>query len=125
MNATSFHNQLVYHDYEGSTLLLEEREQLAHELGSVNAMILRNHGLLTVGRTIPEAFLYLHRLERACQVQLDAMACGTELTIPSDAVVERSASQMQEFDRHCDDVGELEFKALMRLLDGKDPSYRQ
>ena len=124
MNATSFHNDLAYHTYEGSTLFLEEREQLASELGSKNAMILRNHGLITVGRTIPEAFLYLHRLERACQVQLDAMACGTELTIPPEDVIDRSATQMQEFDRHVDNVGELEFNALTRLMDRKDPSYR-
>ena len=124
MNATSFHNGLSYHDYEGSTLHLEERQKLASSLGSNNAIILRNHGLLTVGRTIPEAFLYMYRLERACQVQLDAMACGTELTMPPQDVIERSAIQMQEFDRHVDNVGELEFNALMRLMDKKDPSFR-
>ena len=125
MNATSFHNDLAYHDYEGSTLYLKERKRLASELGSKHAMILRNHGLLTVGRSVPEAFLYLYRLERACQVQLDSMACGTELTIPSEDVIERSASQMREFERHVDDVGELEFNALTRLLDKQDPSYRE
>ena len=125
MNATSFHNQVAYHDYEGSELYLEERKKLAWDLGSANAMILRNHGLLTVGRTIPEAFLYLYRLERACQVQLDAMACGGPLVTPPDAVIERSAEQMKEFAQQAAELGQLEFDALVRLMDKKDPSFRE
>ena len=70
MNGMSFHGNLAYHDFEGSMLLLEEREKLAGDLGSADALILRNHGLLSVGRTIAEAFLYLYRLESACRVQL-------------------------------------------------------
>jgi len=124
MNATSFYGKIAYHDYEGSQLYLEERQTLARDLGVSNAMILRNHGLLTVGPTIPAAFLYLFRLERACQVQLDALACGRSLVIPSDAVVERSAAQMQEFAEHAADLGQLEFDALVRLMDQKDPSFR-
>ncbi|MCH2397488.1 MAG: class II aldolase/adducin family protein [Pirellulales bacterium] len=125
MNATSFYHNLAYHEYEGSTILCEEREKLVADLGDANAMILRNHGLLTVGQTIPETFLYLHRLERACQVQLDALACGRPLVTPSQEVIERSAAQMVEFDRHVLDVGQLEFNALVRLLDAKDPSFRE
>jgi ribulose-5-phosphate 4-epimerase/fuculose-1-phosphate aldolase len=125
MNGASFYNQIAYHDYEGSQLYLEERGKLAHDLGSSNAMILRNHGLLTVGRTIPEAFLYLYRLERACQVQLDAMACGRPLVIPPEPVIERSAKQMQEFGKETAEMGQLEFDALVRLMDEKDPSFRE
>ena len=124
MNATSFHGQIAYHDYEGSQLLPEERGKLAEELGSARAMILRNHGLLTVGQTIPETFLYMYRLERACQVQLDAMACGRRLVEPSEAVIERSSNQMQQFARLAADTGRLEFDALVRLMDKKDPSFR-
>ena len=125
MNATSFHNQIAYHDYEGSKVLLEEREKLAQDLGPASAMILRNHGLLAVGQTIPEAFVCMYRLERACQVQLDAMACGQKLVIPSEAVIERSARQMREFAQHAADTGQLEFDALVRLMDKKDPSFRE
>jgi len=125
MNATSFYNEISYHDYEGSTLYLEERKKLAEDLGTTNAMILSNHGLLTVGRTIPEAFLYLYRLESACQVQLDAMACGRELAVPPEAVIQRSGSQMEEFAKHVSDIGQLEFAALVRLMDKKDPSFRE
>ena len=125
MNAMSSFGKLAYHDYEGSTLYLEERQALARDLGSSNAMILRNHGLLTVGPTIPTAFLYLYRLERACQVQLDAMACGQPLVIPATEAVERSTTQMQEFAEHAADLGKLEFDALVRLMDQKDPSFRE
>ena len=123
MNGMSFHGNLAYHDFEGSTLLLEEREKLAGDLGSADALILRNHGLLSVGRTIAEAFLYLYRLESACRVQLDAMACG-RLQYPPQEAVERSARQMREFARCAADTGQLEFDALVRLVEEKDPSFR-
>ena len=123
MNGMSFHGNLAYHDFEGSTLLLEEREKLAADLGSADVLILRNHGLLSVGRTIAEAFLYLYRLESACRVQLDAMACG-RLQYPPQEAVERSARQMREFARCAADTGQLEFDALVRLVEAKDPSFR-
>ncbi len=123
MNGMSFHGNLAYHDFEGSMLLLEEREKLAGDLGSADALILRNHGLLSVGRTIAEAFLYLYRLESACRVQLDAMACG-RLQYPPQEAVERSARQMREFARCAADTGQLEFDALVRLVEDKDPSFR-
>ena len=125
MNATTFHQRISYHDYEGSQLFPEERRKLADDLGSANAMVLRNHGLLTVGRTIPEAFLHAYRLESACQVQLDALACRKNLITLSEAVVRRSAEQMEDFGQHASDLGQLEFEALMRLMDQKDPSFRQ
>ena len=76
MYSTGFHDRIAYHEYEGPSLDLGERERLLADLGDCSAMILRNHGILTVGRTVPEAFIWLYRLERACQVQLDAMAAG-------------------------------------------------
>ena len=124
MNATSFYQQIAYHEYEGSTLLLEERKKLAQDIGSANAVILRNHGLLTVGQSVAEAFLHMYRLESACQVQLDAMACGRPLVTPPEAVVERSARQMYEFAQCAAEVGQLEFDALVRLMDQKDSSFR-
>ena len=124
MNATSFYQQMAYHDYEGSSLFLEEREKLAQDLGDANAMILRNHGLLTVGETVAEAFLHMYRLERACQVQLDAMACGQPLVIPPDEALERSERQQHDFAQNAADWGQLEFDALVRLMDQKDFSFR-
>jgi ribulose-5-phosphate 4-epimerase/fuculose-1-phosphate aldolase len=71
---------LGYHDYEGVSVRLDERERLLQSLGDATAMILRNHGLSSV----PEAFGRLYRLERACQVQLDATAAGTLNILPDD-----------------------------------------
>ena len=76
MVATAFHGKLAYHDYEGPSLDLDERGRLLKNLGDNPAMMLRNHGLLTTGRTVPEAFLRLYRLERACQIQIDAGGGG-------------------------------------------------
>src|SRR4029078_6841740 len=76
-NASAFHGNLAYHDYEGVSLELDERSRLVAALGDKTAMMLRNHGLLTTGRSVAEAFLRLYRLERACKTQIDAGAAGT------------------------------------------------
>lgn len=123
MGATAFAGRLAYHEYEGPSLYLDERERLLASLGTSRAMILRNHGLLVVGRTVPEAFLRLYRLERACQVQVDAAAAG-RLRLLSPEVAQRSGDDVERFAAMADDYGELEFKALMRRLDRIDPSYR-
>ncbi len=125
MVSTGFHGRLAYHDYEGPSLDLDERERLLANLGDKGAMILRNHGLLTVGRTIPEAFLRLYRLERACQIQIDAAAAG-ELNLIPDAVAEKSGRDMDSFSEKESEsgVGAVEFAALMRKIDKIDPSYR-
>jgi ribulose-5-phosphate 4-epimerase/fuculose-1-phosphate aldolase len=124
MFSTAFHNRLAYHDYEGAALRLDERERLVKSLGNARAMILRNHGLLVVGRTVPEAFLRLYRLERACQVQIDAAAAGT-LNVMPEALAAQSAADLDSFqDSHPDGEGAIEFDALMRKLDRIDGSYR-
>ncbi|QEI06512.1 class II aldolase/adducin family protein [Pigmentiphaga aceris] len=94
-HALRFHNRLAYHDYEGIALELEERERLVADMGTHNAMILRNHGLLAAGRTIAEAFVNIYYLERACQAQIKATSGGAELVIPSEEVRERTAKQFE------------------------------
>lgn len=125
MTSTAFQNRLAYHDYEGPSLHLDERERLLASLGEKKAMILRNHGLLTVGRTVAEAFLRLYRLERACQIQVDAAAAGP-LNIMTEAVARRSGDDMDRFSEMESEngVGQLEFQALMRKMDKIDPGYR-
>ena len=123
MYSTGYYQRIAYHRYEGPSLDTDERESLLADLGEHRAMILRNHGLMTVGRTIPEAFIYLYRLERAAQVQLDAMAAGPVELIP-DEVASASAKGLDQFLELEDGVGELEFKALLRKLDKVDDSYR-
>jgi ribulose-5-phosphate 4-epimerase/fuculose-1-phosphate aldolase len=124
MGATAFHGRLSYHDYEGVSLYVEERERLLADLGPNQAMILRNHGLLVTGRTVPDAFLRLYRLERACQVQVDAAAAG-RLRLLTDNVARKSGDEVEGFHDAGVEAGELEFAALMRKLDRIDPSYRQ
>ncbi len=124
MFATAFYNRLAYHDYEGAALYLDERERIVASLGPRKAMILRNHGLLTVGRTVPECFLRLYRLERACQIQVDAAAAGTPNLLAPD-VAERSAKDLDSYQgMQSKPEGEIEFATLMRKLDKIDESYK-
>jgi len=124
MNATAFHGALAYHDYEGVSLETDERPRLVADLGNKTAMMLRNHGLLTTGRTVPEAFLRLYRLERACQIQVDAGAAGT-IAVMGDNVAGKSHGQLEGFaESDTGGMGELEFAALIRKLDKTDASWR-
>lgn len=126
MVSTAFHGKLAYHDYEGPSLDLDERDRLLANLGEHQAMVLRNHGLLVTGRSVPEAFLRLYRLERACQIQVDAAAAGT-LNIMGDNLAGKSGADMDRFSEMESEagVGDLEFAALVRKLDKTDASWRQ
>lgn len=125
MVATTFHGKLSYHDYEGPSLDLDERGRLLKNLGDNQAMMLRNHGLLATGRSVPEAFLRLYRLERACQIQVDAAAAGA-LNVLGDNLAHKSGADMDRFSEMESDVGigDLEFAALIRKLDKVDTSWR-
>jgi ribulose-5-phosphate 4-epimerase/fuculose-1-phosphate aldolase len=122
MYSHNFYGRLSYHDFEGPSMRLEERERLVRSLGSNSSLILRNHGLLTLGRTIPEAFVLHWRLNRACEVQLAAQAA--KLRIPPKEVCEQSLQMGDEFLNDAAPIGELEFKALTRVVDAKDASYK-
>jgi ribulose-5-phosphate 4-epimerase/fuculose-1-phosphate aldolase len=126
MYALGYYGAVAYHDFEGPSLDLEERQRLAKDLGDKDVLILRNHGLLACGTTVAQAFVRLYRLERACQVQLAAQSTGSKLIIPPPSVCELSVDLSNDFvagkgySRHANP----EFAALMRLLDKNDPSYR-
>src|SRR5206468_1082893 len=90
-----FVGHLGYHDYEGPSVDLGERERLVRDLGPHDAMILRNHGLLTCGETIQQAFNTLYQLELACRAQTDAMASSTELAMPAEEILEKTAELYQ------------------------------
>ena len=109
-----FVDHLAYHAYEGPAIDLAERERLAHDLGPHDAMILRNHGLLTCGATIAQAFNTMYQLEMSCRGQIDALAGGGELMLPSQEVLQRTAHLYQPGTRR--PYGVLEWHALMRLL---------
>jgi ribulose-5-phosphate 4-epimerase/fuculose-1-phosphate aldolase len=116
-----FYDRLAYHDYEGIALDLDERERLVRDLGDKKSMMLRNHGLLTAGGSVPEAFVLMYYLEQACRIQIDLMATGGKLNRVSDNVARHTAEQFASSPVPC---GEREWPALLRLLDAKDPSYR-
>ncbi len=121
-HAMMFHGHLAYHDYEGIALELDERERLVADLGQHQAMILRNHGLLVAGRSIAEAFLLIYYLERACQAQIQALAGGTELIIPSEAVATHTAAQFHGPARAGAEA--LAWNAALRLIENDRPDYR-
>jgi ribulose-5-phosphate 4-epimerase/fuculose-1-phosphate aldolase len=114
--------EVAYHDYEGPALNLDERERLVKDLGDHEAMILRNHGLLTVGPTIAECFNNMFRLERACQLQVMTLSCNTEIQLPPNEVVKQTQDGFKPGARRR--WGLLEWPALLRKLDKVDPSYR-
>ena len=113
---------IAYHDYEGLALRLDERERLVRSLGDREALVLRNHGLLTVGDSIPECFNNHYRLERACQLQVMALSCNAEIRLPPQDVVQSTYhgfSKKGEMSRR----GLVEWPSLLRRLDRIDPSY--
>ncbi|HYN13539.1 MAG TPA: class II aldolase/adducin family protein [Burkholderiales bacterium] len=109
-----FEGHIGYHDYEGPAVELAERERLVKNLGAHDAMILRNHGLLSCGATIQQAFNTMYQLELACRTQVDAMAARTELVVPSREVLQRTAHLYQPGTRR--PYGVLEWPAMLRLL---------
>ena len=116
MYSHNFWNRLSYHNFEGPSMRLDERARLVKSLGPENqAIILRNHGLLTVGRTIPEAFIRFWRLNRSCEIQLAAQAA--RLRLPSPQVCEDSFQMGEEFLTDQADLGQLEFDSILRKLD--------
>ena len=125
LDATLFHGTVGYHAYEGAIVSEGEKARLVADLGCNRALILRNHGLVTVGRTVAEAFLYLHRLETACKTQVDALAMNSALSLVPEEICEKSAREIDAFSQHVSDIGTLEFQAYMRMLDETDAGYRE
>ncbi len=123
--ALQFHGRIAFHDYEGIALDLAERERLVADLGPHKAMILRNHGLMTCGRTVGEAFVLMHNLERACQAQIAAMSTGAKLRLPSAAVAALTAAQYDAWDAlHADSgLADPEWEAFLRLARAVAPDY--
>ena len=114
--------RVAYHDYEGVAVDLDEQERLVADLGDADLMVLRNHGLLVVGPTIPQAFSNIYRAELACKAQLMAMATGDTMVLPSAAVIAKTNHLYRPEVRR--PFGILEWPALLRKLDRTDPTYR-
>ena len=113
-----FYDRVAYHDFEGQALHLDERERLVTDLGDKNAMVLKNHGLLTAGRSVAETWVAMWQLERACQIQVIAQSTGQPRHLPSPMVMEKaSSSRNQRYES-------IEWPWLLRKLDAQDSSYK-
>jgi len=120
-HAQMFYGRIGYHEYEGIAIDTEERKRLVRDLGDKPVMILRNHGTLVAGATIPQAFSFMFHLEKACQAQLLAMSSGQELELPPEEASIRTRDLVVRPDSP---VGRAEWPALMRMLEAMDPSYK-
>ncbi len=123
--ALQFHNRLAYHDYESIALDHDERQRIQADLGDKRALILRNHGLLTAGRSVGEAFILMHNLERSCKTQVAILSSGQKPIPVSEAVAEQTAGIYEGvYDRMaCGEVEMREWKAFLRLLDRRYPGW--
>src|SRR5262252_8748890 len=123
--AMRFYNRLGYHDYEGVSLDMDERERLQRSIGNHPVLVLRNHGLLATGRNVAEAFSSTYHFERSAEAQLKimaAVAAGAKMVVPSPDTCERQAAQFTGNMPRLQ--GQREWPALLRLADKLDPSYR-
>ena len=116
---------IAYHDYEGTGRSQGERARFLADFGDRHIMVLRNHGLFIIGRTIAEAFVATYRMERACAMQLAFQQSGAEFNPLSDAVVSAGYAKSRDGAARGHDPNTLDWPALLRKLDRIDPSYKQ
>ena len=114
-----------YHEYEGIAFDMSERERLAQDLGNNNVLFLKNHGLLTVGNTVGEAFMWMYRAERACRFQLSFQQAGVEATEISEEVQKITMDRNRQANSKDGyrPIGQKEWPALLRKLDRENPGY--
>jgi ribulose-5-phosphate 4-epimerase/fuculose-1-phosphate aldolase len=121
--ATLALSSIGYHDYEGIALRDEEKPRLVKDLGQASCLVLRNHGLLTVGATVADAFIFMYALQRACEVQIMAQSGGAELVHVDPRIVAGVKENVQAATKGMG--GGIAWPALLRKLDRIDPSYRE
>jgi ribulose-5-phosphate 4-epimerase/fuculose-1-phosphate aldolase len=121
--SAQLHGLVAYHDFEGITIHADEAPRLLKNIGDKPAVILRNHGLLSWGPTLPMAFVRLWTLQRACEVQTAQAAMGPAIPVP-EAVAQQTAADSFQWDQRFG-AGEDVFDALVRRVDRIDASYKQ
>ncbi len=122
--SAQLHEMVAYHDFEGITVHAEEGPRVLRSIGERQAIILKNHGLLSWGRTLPGAFAVLWTLQRACEVQLATLSMGAAITVAPEVAAKCTRDSLQ-FDRNQGGVGVDLFQALIRQVDRIDDSYRR
>jgi len=124
-DSMQFSGQIAYHDFEGIAINEEERDRLVADFGTKSTLILRNHGALTVGRSVGEAFVMMWLLEHACKIQLSVMATGAKINALEGGRLDTIAVGVpaQQMVLTPDGLGKLPFDALMREVEITDPDY--
>ena len=122
--ANEIRDLLVYHDYGIARTHSEECDRLGADMADKWIMIMRNHGLLTVGRSVAEAFYYLYAVESACKVQVDVLACQQGYVTPDPEVVDEQAMHGRRAVLEVPGYVGMAWDAVLRMLDAKDPSFR-
>ncbi len=117
-------NSVGYHDFEGPALDEDEKPRLVADLGDNRCLILRNHGLLTVGETVADAFVNMYYLEASCQIQVRAQSGGGELIEVPKEIMDRGYANAVANQRRNGGQGRLVWPGLLRRLDRIDPSFR-
>ena len=120
--SAQLHGMVATHDFEGITLHAEEGPRVLASIGRRQAVILRNHGLLSWGQTLPQAFAVLWTLQRACEIQLATQSMGAPLPVPEDVAARCTRDSLQFDPRH--GAGQDVFSALVRQVDRIDDSYK-
>ena len=120
--SAQLHGKLAYHDFEGITVHADEGPRLLQSIGDRQAVILRNHGLLAWGDSVPRAFAILWLLQRACEIQLATLAMGRPRLIPEEIQRKCTADSLQFHPKY--GAGQDVFAALIRMVDRIDPGYR-
>jgi ribulose-5-phosphate 4-epimerase/fuculose-1-phosphate aldolase len=116
---------IAYHDYEGTGRSTDERQRFLADFGDKHIMVLRNHGLFIIGRTIAEAFIATYRMERACAMQLAFQQSGAQFYPLSEAVVGAGYARSNAGAARGHDPNKFDWPALLRKLDRIDPSYKE
>ncbi|MEH6569146.1 MAG: class II aldolase/adducin family protein [Halioglobus sp.] len=117
------YNRVAYHDFEGLTVSPDEKERMLASLGNKSLLILRNHGLLTCGRTIPEMFMNMWLLQRACEIQIATDATGKP-NIPISEEIGAKSEALLKIQMDGNPTGVLEFDAMVRKIEQIDSSYK-
>jgi ribulose-5-phosphate 4-epimerase/fuculose-1-phosphate aldolase len=120
--SAQLHDRVAYHDFEGITVHADEGPRVIRSIGQRPAVILRNHGLLAWGDTLPYTFVVLWTLQRACEIQVAGAALGPTLAIP-EAVQRKASQDALQFDPRRGGGRDV-FAALVRMVERADPSYR-
>jgi ribulose-5-phosphate 4-epimerase/fuculose-1-phosphate aldolase len=122
--SAQLHDMVAYHTFEGITVHAEEGPRVLQSMGRKQAVILRNHGLLSWGRTVPEAFAILWTLQRACEIQMATLSMGQPIAVPEHIAAKCTRDSLQFDDKHGGGAGVDVFNALVRQVNRLDTSYQ-